>query len=161
MPKEKLRLCAGVFVTELVNFRVAEWRQFSGEEESIELPFYGGAKGSVLKLVKNANGTLSTHVRERSEEAATAIERKADDKNGFAENLAQIQSAAQKLVTIQQLVKNSGQITDDDKKTYVENLAMLGKAASELAKMNSAAGEDDFRLLITGKLESCSKNLDS
>lgn len=125
----------------------------------IQLPFYGGAKGSILRFVKNKNGTISTEISEAgsSNESGSSEEKLADNSpslvgsNSFADNLMKIQKAAQKLVAIQQVVKASGKISTDERKTYVDNLDTLGQAAQALAQMNSATDADDFRLLISGE----------
>lgn len=118
------------------------------------MPFYGGAKGSILRFVKNKNGSLTTQVSPITGNSAEVVEGTASDTTespGFADNLLKIQQAASQLVTIQQLVKASGKITEEEKQTYAENLDTLGKAAQELAKINDGAQDDDFRRLITGK----------
>lgn len=123
----------------------------------IQLPFYGGAKGSILRFVKNSNGSLSTRISPAGDEPLVSLEETTSDdasasSNQFADNLKKIQTAASKLVAIQQVVKASGKISVDEKKSYVENLDTLGQAAQALAQINAATDEDDFRLLITGEL---------
>lgn len=122
----------------------------------IQLPFYGGAKGSILRFVKNSNGSLSTRISPAGDEPLVNLDEKTSDDvsalpNQFGDNLKKIQTAASKLVAIQQVVKASGKISADEKKSYVENLDTLGQAAQALAQINAATDEDDFRLLITGK----------
>lgn len=120
----------------------------------IQLPFYGGAKGSILRFVKNQNGSITTRVSpiESEEQLETSAEKTSDPLgDGFADNLLKIQKAASKLVAIQQLVKASGKISEDEKKVYADNLDSLGQAAQALAKMNEGDEEDDFRKLISGE----------
>lgn len=129
----------------------------------IQLPFYGGAKGSVLRFVKTQNGSLSTMVSPVSEESVESSEEhdnrdKVKDSdsvnpNQFSDNLLKIQKAASRLVAIQQVVKASGKISDEEKQTYAVNLESLGQAAQALAKINEGTdeGDDDFRTLISGE----------
>lgn len=118
----------------------------------IQLPFYGGAKGSILRFVKNKNGSLTTQVSAvGSEESLDSVDQDDQGTTGFGDNLLKIQKAASKLVAIQQLVKASGMISDDEKKVYAENLDSLGEAAQALAKMNEGADEDDFRRLVSSE----------
>lgn len=133
-----------------------EHRQLNLDDEFIQLPFYGGAKGSILRFIKNKNGSVSTQVSPvaSKEESGESSEEKTMDSpspNEFADNLLKIQKAASQLVAIQQVVKASGQISEDEKKTYSENLDTLGQAAQALAKMNEGNEEDDFRKLISGE----------
>lgn len=127
------------------------------------MPFYGGAKGSILRFVKTQNGSLSTMVSPVSEESVESSEEndnrdkvKESDNvnpNQFSDNLLKIQKAASRLVAIQQVVKANGKISDEEKQTYAVNLESLGQAAQALAKINEGTdeGDDDFRRLISGE----------
>lgn len=129
-----------------------EHRQLNLEDEVIQLPFYGGAKGSILRFVKNENGSVSTMISPVTEDSLESTAADDTGSNHFSDNLQKIQKAASKLVTIQQLVKASGKISADEKQTYVENLNVLGQAAQALAQINQMTTDDDeFRLLITGE----------
>ncbi|KAJ6640693.1 hypothetical protein Bhyg_05624 [Pseudolycoriella hygida] len=100
------------------------------EELVTNLPFYGGAKGQVLQIRRNSDGTITTEV----------------------ENLANIQKAASELVALQQTVKNSGKLTEADRAKYATNLEKLGISAQNLAHIQQNGDQDDFRLLFQGPL---------
>lgn len=114
------------------------------------LPFYGGAKGQVLQIRRNSDGTVTTEIV-KQDKVEMEIEI-SDDMNSFQENLANIQKAASELVALQQTVKNSGKLTEGDRAKYAENLEKLGISAQNLAHIQQSGDQDDFRLLFQGPL---------
>lgn len=114
------------------------------------LPFYGGAKGQVLQIRRNSDGTVTTEIVKQDK---VEVEKEiSDDMNSFQENLSNIQKAASELVALQQMVKNSGKLTEADRTTYAENLEKLGVSAQNLAHIQQSGDQDDFRLLFQGPL---------
>lgn len=114
------------------------------------LPFYGGAKGQVLQIKRNSDGTVTTEIVKQDK---VEVEKEmSDDMNSFQENLSNIQKAASELVALQQMVKNSGKLTEADRATYAENLEKLGVSAQNLAHIQQSGDQDDFRLLFQGPL---------
>lgn len=120
------------------------------DDELISLPFYGGGRGHVLQIKRNANGqVVSEVVAQTKEESLTEVHR---EMSSFQKNLKDIQAAASQLVTLQQNIKLSGTLTEADRRSYAENLAKLGVSAQNLAQIQQAGGEEDFRLLFEGPL---------
>lgn len=121
----------------------------SADDDLISLPFYGGGRGHVLQIKRNANGQVVSEVVAQAKEASNEVRR---DMSSFQKNLKDIQAAASQLVTLQQNIKLSGTLTEADRRSYAENLAKLGVSAQNLAQIQQAGGEEDFRLLFEGPL---------
>lgn len=83
-----------------------------------------------------------------------------DDMNSFQENLSNIQKAASELVALQQIVKNSGKLTEADRTKYAVNLEKLGISAQNLAHIQQSSNQDDFRLLFQGPSFNRQENVD-
>lgn len=89
----------------------------------VTLPYYGGAKGQVLQIIHNPDGTVTTSIIKK--ENSIEMPQKSP--------LERIQQAASRLVSIQESAKRRGQFSADDSKFYADNLYHLGVAAQELA----------------------------
>lgn len=124
------------------------------EPELIQLPFYGGARGQVLQIKRNPDGSVLSEVVSQATISATHLPSKNEraDMSTFQQNLLEIQRAASQLVTLQQNIKLSGRLTDVDRRLYSENLERLGVSAQNLAHIQQQGGQDDFRLLFEGPL---------
>ncbi|XP_055707312.1 uncharacterized protein LOC129804220 isoform X2 [Phlebotomus papatasi] len=114
-------------------------------EEALDistLSYYGGAKGSVLKIEKKSDGSV---VRE-------TINSKVGDNpsEDFSEHLSTIQQAAAVLVALQERVKMTGKLSGVDKKIYADNLEMLGISAQKLAQLQNEAADNDLNLIFQG-----------
>lgn len=132
------------------DFRLRLEHRSDPEELVTNLPFYGGAKGQVLQIRRNSDGTVTTEIVKQDK---VEIEKEvSDDMHSFQENLANIQKAASELVALQQTVKSSGKLTDADRTKYAANLEKLGISAQNLAHIQQSGDQDDFRLLFQGPL---------
>ncbi|GAB0100336.1 hypothetical protein DMENIID0001_163610 [Sergentomyia squamirostris] len=108
------------------------------------IPYYGGAKGSVLKVGRKSDGSVVTQTVTQSpkvEDPSTT---------DFTNNLFYIQQAAAVLVALQQRVKMTGKLTGADKKIYADHLQLLGVSAQKLAQLQNEAGDNDLNLLFQG-----------
>lgn len=131
-------------------FRLRLEHRSDPEELVTNLPFYGGAKGQVLQIKRNSDGTITTEIIKQNK---VELEKEiSDDMNSFQENLSNIQKAASELVALQQTVKNSGKLTDADRAKYAVNLEKLGISAQNLAHIQQTSDQDDYRLLFQGPL---------
>lgn len=139
-----------ILQNKIYDFRLKLEHRSDPEELVTNLPFYGGAKGQVLQIKRNSDGTITTEIIKQEK---VEIEKEvSDDMNSFQENLANIQKAASSLVALQQTVKNTGKLTEADRKTYAVNLEKLGISAQNLAHIQQSGDQDDFRLLFQGPL---------
>ncbi|XP_055603859.1 uncharacterized protein LOC129752090 [Uranotaenia lowii] len=127
----------------------------------LKLPFYGGARGQILEIRKNSDGTVVSKIlRGEDDEMELKVHQLVDDlKNNeeilaedeeikasdqsFGDYLLNIQKAAASLVTLQEQVKKSGKLSGDQKKVYTENLEKLGVAAQKLAQIQQQEDDND------------------
>lgn len=134
----------------ILSFRLRLEHRSDPEELVTNLPFYGGAKGQVLQIKRNPDGTITTEIVKQDK---VEVEKEvSEEMNSFQENLASIQKAASELVNLQQAIKSSGKLTEGDKTKYAENLEKLGISAQNLAHIQQNSDHDDFRLLFQGPL---------
>lgn len=66
--------------------------------------------------------------------------------NNFESSLASIQEAAQELVTIQEIFKESGKLTNEQRRIYSHSLEKLGVSAQRLASVQGT--DDEIKLLL-------------
>uniref|UniRef100_A0A182NIZ0 DUF4774 domain-containing protein n=1 Tax=Anopheles dirus TaxID=7168 RepID=A0A182NIZ0_9DIPT len=134
----------------------------------LKLPFYGGARGQILEIRKNSDGTvvskilrgddddMELKVHQVADEAAAAVRQPAieqaleaseEDLKGtdqsFGDYLLKIQNAAASLVSLQETVKKTGKLSSDQRKVYTDNLEKLGVAAQKLAHLQQADDDQD------------------
>lgn len=135
-----------ILLLSIIYFRLRLEHRSDPEELVTNLPFYGGAKGQVLQIRRNSDGTITTEIV-KQEKVEIENETSAD-MNSFQENLANIQKAASELVALQQTVKSAGKLTESDRNKYATNLEKLGISAQNLAHIQQSSSQDDFRLLF-------------
>ncbi|XP_062553425.1 uncharacterized protein LOC134218444 isoform X1 [Armigeres subalbatus] len=128
----------------------------------LKLPFYGGARGQILEIRKNHDGTVVSKILrgEEDEDMELKVHQLVDDlKNNeeilaedddikaadqsFGDYLMNIQKAAASLVSLQEQVKKSGKLSSDQKRVYADNLERLGVAAQKLAHIQQQDGDHD------------------
>ena len=134
---------------------------FNGKQS---LPFYGGARGQILEIRKNSDGTVVSKIlrgddedvelkvqqvadegaKQSNEQALDASDEdlKATDQS-FGDYLVKIQNAAASLVSLQETVKKTGKLSPDQRKVYTDNLEKLGVAAQKLAHIQQADDDQD------------------
>lgn len=127
----------------------------------LKLPFYGGARGQILEIRKNSDGTVVSKIlrgddngmelkvhqivddlKNNEDSLSEDEEIKAADQT-FGDYLLNIQKAAASLVTLQEQVKKSGKLSPDQKKVYADNLEKLGVAAQKLAHIQQQDDDHD------------------
>ncbi|XP_058836330.1 putative mediator of RNA polymerase II transcription subunit 12 [Topomyia yanbarensis] len=127
----------------------------------LKLPFYGGARGQILEIRKNSDGTVVSKIlrgddddmelkvhqivdelKNNEEILAEDEEIRAADQS-FGDYLLNIQKAAASLVTLQEQVKKTGKLSADQKKIYADNLEKLGVAAQKLAHVQQQDDDHD------------------
>ncbi|XP_058459645.1 putative mediator of RNA polymerase II transcription subunit 12 isoform X1 [Malaya genurostris] len=127
----------------------------------LKLPFYGGARGQILEIRKNSDGTVVSKIlrgddddmelkvhqivdelKNNEEILAEDDDLRAADQS-FGDYLLNIQKAAASLVTLQEQVKKTGKLSTDQKKIYAENLEKLGVAAQKLAHVQQQDDDHD------------------
>lgn len=126
-----------------MSFRKDHVSAQNNNEEILNLPFYGGAKGQYLQIRHKPDGTIEREVVRESD---------LDMRDSFYYNLYEIQRAAGELVSLQEKVKKTGVLTTDGQKTYASNLEKLGISAQKLAHIQKDTSVDDFRMLFEGGL---------
>lgn len=122
--------------------------RFEQVDDSIKLPYIGGARGQVLEIRQRPDGTIFSRILmddQKTEEpeiveTSTAI--------SFEDSLAQIQRAAAELVTLQQAFKENGELSSTQRRKYSDSLEKLGISAQKLANIQ---GEDDYKILLEGE----------
>ncbi|KFB45826.1 AGAP006502-PA-like protein [Anopheles sinensis] len=143
----------------------------------LKLPFYGGARGQILEIRKNSDGTVVSKILRGDEEdmelkvhqvaeeppkpavkepepEASAEEEAGGVTQSFGDYLVNIQNAAASLVALQDSVKKTGKLSPDQKKVYTENLEKLGVAAQKLAHIQQADDDHDaIRFLFDSNYE--------
>lgn len=135
-----------LFLSKVEHRAISDEATTEAPEEALDistLSYYGGAKGSVLKIEKKFDGSV---VRE-------TINSKVGDNpsEDFSEHLSTIQQAAAVLVALQERVKMTGKLSGVDKKIYADNLEMLGISAQKLAQLQNEAADNDLNLIFQGK----------
>ncbi|XP_055687448.1 uncharacterized protein LOC129792416 isoform X2 [Lutzomyia longipalpis] len=107
------------------------------------LSYYGGAKGSILKIGKKSDGSIVTDTvnTAKSNDSPTA---------DFSNHLTAIQKAAAILVALQERVRMTGKLSGSDKKIYADHLELLGISAQKLAQLQNDAADNDLNLLFQG-----------
>uniref|UniRef100_A0A903XYZ4 DUF4774 domain-containing protein n=1 Tax=Anopheles gambiae TaxID=7165 RepID=A0A903XYZ4_ANOGA len=141
----------------------------------LKLPFYGGARGQILEIRKNSDGTVVSKIlrgddedvelkvqqvadegaKQSNEQALDASDEdlKATDQS-FGDYLLKIQNAAASLVSLQETVKKTGKLSPDQRKVYTDNLEKLGVAAQKLAHIQQADDDQDaIRFLFDSNYE--------
>ncbi|XP_050073978.1 uncharacterized protein LOC126561715 [Anopheles maculipalpis] len=133
----------------------------------LKLPFYGGARGQILEIRKNSDGTVVSKIlRGDDEDMELKVHQVADDPSpvkqvsneqtldaseedlkgsdqSFGDYLLKIQNAAASLVSLQETVKKTGKLSPDQRKVYTDNLEKLGVAAQKLAHIQQADDDQD------------------
>ncbi|XP_053686856.1 uncharacterized protein LOC128736400 [Sabethes cyaneus] len=127
----------------------------------LKLPFYGGARGQILEIRKNSDGTVVSKIlRGDDEEMKLKVHQIVDElkqnedilaedddiraaDQSFGDYLLNIQKAAASLVTLQEQVKKTGKLSNDQKKVYADNLEKLGVAAQKLAHIQQQDDDHD------------------
>ncbi|XP_053675834.1 uncharacterized protein LOC128726074 [Anopheles nili] len=134
----------------------------------LKLPFYGGARGQILEIRKNSDGTVVSKILRGDDEdmelkvhhmgdepqpglkpssIEQALEASDEDIKGadqsFGDYLLKIQNAAASLVSLQETVKKTGKLSSDQRKVYTDNLEKLGVAAQKLAHIQQSDDDQD------------------
>ncbi|XP_055527047.1 uncharacterized protein LOC129719681 [Wyeomyia smithii] len=127
----------------------------------LKLPFYGGARGQILEIRKNSDGTVVSKIlRGDDEDMELKVHQIVDElkqnedilaedddiqaaDQSFGDYLLNIQKAAASLVTLQEQVKKTGKLSSDQKKVYADNLEKLGVAAQKLAHIQQQDDDHD------------------
>ncbi|XP_055624547.1 uncharacterized protein LOC129767556 isoform X1 [Toxorhynchites rutilus septentrionalis] len=127
----------------------------------LKLPFYGGARGQILEIRKNSDGTVVSKILrgddnsmelkvhqivddlKNNEDSLSEDEEIRAADQSFGDYLLNIQKAAASLVTLQEQVKKSGKLSPDQKKVYADNLEKLGVAAQKLAHIQQQDDDHD------------------
>lgn len=138
--------------------------RFEQVDDSVRLPYIGGAKGQVLEIRQRPDGTIFSRIL--TDEPKGDIKRQSEydpfqntraladlasqrEENNFETSLASIQEAAQELVNLQEIFKEQGRLTTDQKKVYSQSLERLGVSAQKLA--NFQGTDDEIKLLLERK----------
>ena len=144
-------LCSLKFKRE--NFR------FEQVDDSVRIPYIGGARGQILEIRQRPDGTIFSRIL--MDETKNDFKRDTDfdpfqnaraeqqQENTFESNLASIQQAAADLVTIQEIYKEQGKLTSEQRKIYSQSLEKLGVSAQKLANIHGT--DDEIKLLLEGK----------
>uniref|UniRef100_A0A182M571 DUF4774 domain-containing protein n=1 Tax=Anopheles culicifacies TaxID=139723 RepID=A0A182M571_9DIPT len=147
----------------------------------LKLPFYGGARGQILEIRKNSDGTVVSKIlRGDDEDMELKVQQVADEPSpvkqlsneqtleasdedlkgtdqSFGDYLLKIQNAAASLVSLQETVKKTGKLSPDQRKVYTDNLEKLGVAAQKLAHIQQADDDQDaIRFLFDSNYETTS-----
>ncbi|XP_049298534.1 uncharacterized protein LOC125771680 isoform X2 [Anopheles funestus] len=147
----------------------------------LKLPFYGGARGQILEIRKNSDGTVVSKIlRGDDEDMELKVQQVADEPSpvkqvsneqtldtsdedlkgadqSFGDYLLKIQNAAASLVSLQETVKKTGKLSTDQRKVYTDNLEKLGVAAQKLAHIQQADDDQDaIRFLFDSNYETTS-----
>uniref|UniRef100_A0A182NZT6 DUF4774 domain-containing protein n=1 Tax=Anopheles epiroticus TaxID=199890 RepID=A0A182NZT6_9DIPT len=151
----------------------------------LKLPFYGGARGQILEIRKNSDGTVVSKIlRGDDEDMELNVQQVAEDvtpvkqqhqqqsfeqtldgseedvkgsDQSFGDYLLKIQNAAASLVSLQETVKKTGKLSPDQRKVYTDNLEKLGVAAQKLAHIQQADDDQDaIRFLFDSNYETTS-----
>ncbi|XP_053663640.1 uncharacterized protein LOC128712792 [Anopheles marshallii] len=133
----------------------------------LKLPFYGGARGQILEIRKNSDGTVVSKIlRGDDEDMELKVQQVADEPTpvkqlsneqtleasdedlkgtdqSFGDYLLKIQNAAASLVSLQETVKKTGKLSPDQRRVYTDNLEKLGVAAQKLAHIQQADDDQD------------------
>lgn len=133
-------------------------------DDSVRLPYIGGAKGQVLEIRQRPDGTIFSRIlmdepkfeNKRQTEydpfqntrALTELANEKEEIN-FETSLASIQEAAQELVNLQDIYKQQGGLTSEQRKIYSQSLERLGVSAQKLAQ--SQGSDDEIKLLLERK----------
>lgn len=121
-------------------------------DDSVRLPYLGGAKGQVLEIRQRPDGTIFSRIimddTKKDPETEEFLAQK-NEANSFEANLQKIQEAAAELVKIQDQFKQQGKLTTDQRRLYSQSLEKLGLSAQKLAKIEGS--DDNVRLLLEGK----------
>ncbi|CAH1980116.1 unnamed protein product [Acanthoscelides obtectus] len=115
------------------------------------MPYYGALRGQSLEITELPNGTVITRVVKTPIDESTSEEDIIDvteleypplptkyernDSDDFSRNIKNIQNNAHKIVKLQEIAKEKGNLTENEKSLYKENMESLSKAAEELAKI--------------------------
>uniref|UniRef100_A0A182YNT3 DUF4774 domain-containing protein n=1 Tax=Anopheles stephensi TaxID=30069 RepID=A0A182YNT3_ANOST len=147
----------------------------------LKLPFYGGARGQILEIRKNSDGTVVSKIlRGDDDDMELKVHQVADEPSpvkqvsaeqtldvseedlkgsdqSFGDYLLKIQNAAASLVSLQETVKKTGKLSPDQRKVYTDNLEKLGVAAQKLAHIQQADDDQDaIRFLFDSNYETTS-----
>uniref|UniRef100_A0A9I3BE95 DUF4774 domain-containing protein n=1 Tax=Anopheles coluzzii TaxID=1518534 RepID=A0A9I3BE95_ANOCL len=174
----KLLLAVLTFATSLLSIQCrpqAIHPEHRTATDVLKLPFYGGARGQILEIRKNSDGTVVSKIlrgddedvelkvqqvadegaKQSNEQALDASDEdlKATDQS-FGDYLVKIQNAAASLVSLQETVKKTGKLSPDQRKVYTDNLEKLGVAAQKLAHIQQADDDQDaIRFLFDSNYE--------
>uniref|UniRef100_A0A182JVF5 DUF4774 domain-containing protein n=1 Tax=Anopheles christyi TaxID=43041 RepID=A0A182JVF5_9DIPT len=143
----------------------------------LKLPFYGGARGQILEIRKNSDGTVVSKIlRGDDDDVELKVQQVADEgvkqlqsgeqtldaseedlkgtDQSFGDYLLKIQNAAASLVSLQEMVKKTGKLSPDQRKVYTDNLEKLGVAAQKLAHIQQSDDDQDaIRFLFDSNYE--------
>ncbi|XP_056635979.1 uncharacterized protein LOC130444726 [Diorhabda sublineata] len=113
------------------------------------LPFYGGGKGQSLQIIEKPDGSVETTIiktleiqNEENEDLENAINPTdlenpplptKSDLEEFSENIKKIQNLAEKVITLQEILKHPGKAKPSDEIAYKETMEALNESASKLA----------------------------
>lgn len=138
--------------------------RFEQVDDSVRLPYIGGAKGQVLEIRQRPDGTIFSRIL--TDEPKGELKRQTyydpfqntralpelanqREENNFESSLASIQEAAQELVNLQEIFKEQGRLTTEQRKVYSQSLERLGVSAQKLA--NIQGNDDDIKMLLERK----------
>jgi hypothetical protein len=129
--------------------------RFEHVDDSVRLPYIGGARGQVLEIRQRPDGTIFSRIlmddSKKDENDAVHYSKLANVKeepNTFESNLHSIQQAAADLVGIQEIFKQQGKLSSEQKRKYTQSLEKLGVSAQRLANIQGT--DDDIRTLLEG-----------
>ncbi|KAG5678114.1 hypothetical protein PVAND_007814 [Polypedilum vanderplanki] len=134
---------------------------FEEVDDSVRLPYIGGAKGQVLEIRQRPDGTIFSRIlmddlkKEEDKSIIDIATIRKKEENSFENNLLAIQQAAADLVAIQEAFKENGELTNEQRKKYSQSLEKLGVSAQKLANIQD--DEDSLRLLLEDSKESKKK----
>jgi hypothetical protein len=138
--------------------------RFEQVDDSVRLPYIGGAKGQVLEIRQRPDGTIFSRIL--TDEPKGDLKRQTEvdpfqntralpelaiqkEDDNFETSLASIQEAAQELVNLQEIYKEQGRLSTEQRKIYSQSLERLGVSAQKLA--NLQGNDDDIKLLLERK----------
>jgi len=120
-------------------------------DDSVRLPYLGGAKGQVLEIRQRPDGTIFSRILTDETKKDPGTEEFLNQKsevNSFEANLMKIQEAAADLVRIQEVFKQQGKLSTEQRRLYSQSLENLGISAQKLSKIEGS--DDNVRLLLEG-----------
>lgn len=127
-----------------INFHRATTTQY--------LPFYGGAKGQYLEVMKNTAGSvISEKIVSEDKISSDNIVKNSDENllsKVLAANLQTLRSISTNILKLHALGRKTGRLGNNEKNRFKNQLAALGEAASNTIKLVDEIGDNVDTLFV-------------